>query len=436
MKKIILLIFMTVFYCIQLEAQTFDWRPLPEGIKGTPLGSTRVESMVALKDTNLMYVVGNFDTAGSLPCSGFAIWNGLNFSVLNGGPWITMSSYLNHIAAAGGTPPKLIYLVDNQSFTLIGQANSDIHCLIEYKGDLYAGGDFTDMDGVQCNNIARWDGTSWHPCGTGLTGPGGAQVFSLGVYNNKLYVGGAFEFAGGITSYNLAMWDSTNWQGIGIGTSQSGDLVNAPVKEMGTFSNKLFISGNFNEVNGLYTSQLAYTDGIGWFPTNFPSGSVTCIKEFNSKIYVSAFAYNVYNSTDGVNYSDVGLLFNSGPRSLEVFNDTLYVGGQFTMCGDTPCYRIARLVQVPNDTTTINEMEISDLRVEIYPNPANETLTLTAENIKEIVVSNLLGEVVQSLKFKVQSSSATIDISKLPQGIYLLRFQTNNGWRVGKVVKE
>ena len=81
-------------------------------------------------------------------------------------------------------------------------------------------------------------------------------------------------------------------------------------------------------------------------------------------------------------------------------------------------------------------MEISDLRVEIYPNPANETLTLTAENIKEIVVSNLLGEVVQSLKFKVQSSSATIDISKLPQGIYLLRFQTNNGWRVGKVVKE
>ncbi len=432
---------MTVFFCIQIKGQTYDWRPLQEGIYGSPLGSTRVENMLSLYDTTQMYVVGNFDSAGIYPCTGLAIWNGSNFNLhptLYPTDCDNLAHYHNQIAlSVQGN--NLIVIADHQSYSLIGQANNTIHGLIEYKGDLYAGGDFTDMDGVKCNNIARWDGTSWHACGTGLTGPSGANVYSLGVYNNKLYVGGSFEYAGGISSYNLAMWDSVNWQGIGIGTSTSGNLVTGYVNELGTFNNKLFISGHFNEVNGIHTSHLSYTDGVNWFPTNFDNlGTVTCIKEFNSKIFIGSFSDVVYESVDGINYSIIGSPFIGNIKSLEVFNDTLYTGGDFTICGnDTPCYRIARLVQVPDDTTGISEqLTVNSIQVAVFPNPANETVTITANNIKEIVVTNLLGEVVQSLKYKVQSNTATIDISKLPQGIYLLRVQTNNGWQVGKVMKE
>ncbi len=99
-----------------------------------------------------------------------------------------------------------------------------------------------------------------------------------------------------------------------------------------------------------------------------------------------------------------------------------------------------------NDTVTIgfdvgvSGLQNADYKLQIYPNPANETVTVmlrqAQHDIQEIVISNLLGEVVQSLKYKVQRPSVTIDINNLPQGIYLLHVQTTNGWRVGKVVKE
>ncbi len=439
MKQILFTIQYLLFTFI-CSAQTYEWQPLPEGIYGTPLGTTRVESMVALTDTNLMYVAGNFDSAGSLPCSGFAIWNGLNFSIFNGGPWITMSTYQNQIAAAGGTPAKLIYLIDNLIFTLIGQANSDIHSLIEYKGDLYAGGDFTNMDGVPCNGIARWDGTSWHPCGTGVTVSGGASVDALGVYNGKLYVGGYFEFAGGIPAWNLAAWDSTNWQSIGIGTSQTGNYYAGSVMEMGTFNNKLFIAGLFNEVNGLYTSPLAYTDGVNWFPTNNSGlGFIYDIKEFENKLFMATTPYQVYTSNDGVNFTLVGSLFNGNIKSLEVFNDTLYAAGGFEMCGGTPCYRIARLVQLPDDTTGVSQLAVGSMQLVVYPNPVERQLTVVLRQAHHdsyaISITDLLGR--QLIVTKPANTKTEIDVTALSAGVYLLMVEGKNGIvGVSKFIKQ
>ena len=37
-------------------------------------------------------------------------------------------------------------------------------------GSLYAGGKFTTAGGVTANHIARWDGSDWHPLGSGIEG--------------------------------------------------------------------------------------------------------------------------------------------------------------------------------------------------------------------------------------------------------------------------
>ncbi|MFC1572138.1 hypothetical protein ACFL6M_00920, partial [Candidatus Eisenbacteria bacterium] len=45
-----------------------------------------------------------------------------------------------------------------------------VNALTVYDGDLIAGGFFTRAGAWTVNNIARWDGTEWHPLGSGLEG--------------------------------------------------------------------------------------------------------------------------------------------------------------------------------------------------------------------------------------------------------------------------
>jgi len=120
--------------------------------------------------------------------------------------------------------------------------------------------------------------------------------------------------------------------------------------------------------------------------------------------------------------------------AFAVYDSILYAAGIGYEIDGNIVPGIVRLMDFPDTALAINE--IKETEFTIYPNPANETVTITAENITEIAVSNLLGEIVQSFKYKVQSNTATIDINKLPQGIYLLHVQTTDGWQVGKVVKE
>lgn len=71
------------------------------------------------------------------------------------------------------------------------------------NGDMVAGGEFTEIDGISANYIARWDGTSWHPMGAGTNG----AVRALQVLpDGQLVVGGDFTTAGEHVSAYLARW--------------------------------------------------------------------------------------------------------------------------------------------------------------------------------------------------------------------------------------
>jgi hypothetical protein len=70
-------------------------------------------------------------------------------------------------------------------------------------GSLYAGGQFTTAGGVVTNRIARWDGSQWHPLGSGMNSGVSALVFGL---DRSLYVGGDFTTAGDMVSSRIAQW--------------------------------------------------------------------------------------------------------------------------------------------------------------------------------------------------------------------------------------
>jgi hypothetical protein len=70
----------------------------------------------------------------------------------------------------------------------------------------------------------------------------------------------------------------------------------------------------------------------------------------------------------------------------------------------------------------------------VYPNPTDGIVHIvTIENILQIKVISLAGSVVTVIE---NPAGKVIDISHLPQGIYILLFETPNGEKRARVVKK
>src|SRR5204862_5774279 len=114
--------------------------------------------------------------------------------------------------------------------------------LASYNGQLYAGGNFTNLNNTGASGIAKWNGTSWSDIGSG-----GTDVNAFAVFNNKLFIGGSFTTAGGVPANNIVSWDGTTWTAL-----QGG--VNTQVHSLLSNGSKLFVGGSFWMVNSSTTN--------------------------------------------------------------------------------------------------------------------------------------------------------------------------------------
>jgi hypothetical protein len=182
--------------------------------------------------------------------------------------------------------------VENLSGTLIYD--------MAFVGDtLYVAGDFTNVNGMAANGLAKWNGTSWSSVGfNGL-------ATALAVDGNNLYVGGAFTnpAAGGLTATNIAWWDGSAWHALGNGLGiYSGN--NFGVNVIALKNGLVYAGGFFTNSGSLLMTNLAVWDGAGWSAVG-----------------------------GGVNDDVFGLAFNGG---------NLFAAGYFTQAGSTPANYIAQ----------------------------------------------------------------------------------------------
>ena len=61
----------------------------------------------------------------------------------------------------------------------------------------------------------------------------------------------------------------------------------------------------------------------------------------------------------------------------------------------------------------------------LYPNPANERITMEGSNMQQVIIYNLLGKMEMTLNLN-EKNPASIDISKLKPGKYLLYIKTRD----------
>lgn len=116
-----------------------------------------------------------------------------------------INAFLNYKGQLAMASSAGIFLKDDTSLTMIGATggpNAAPLALAEYHGQLVAAGQFDSIGNVAAKNIALWDGTNWHPLGSGVD----SLVAALEVYDGHLFVGGRFRHAGDKAASCIAQW--------------------------------------------------------------------------------------------------------------------------------------------------------------------------------------------------------------------------------------
>jgi len=250
-------------------------------------------------------------------------------------------------------------------------------------------------------------------------------------------------------------------------------------------------------VNSLHFYDLSSTDIVGWswsFPGGTPSTSnsqgvsvayaapgtytayltvanqsgVTCSYSntvnvgsscSNTSAYFSMspagtpHVWNVVNMATGTppityswNWGD-GSAYSSGPNPSHTYAQAGWYNICLTIadangCGSSYCtydtlykYSPESIISIyVTSPTGVNDVSALATEVSVYPNPANNNITIQAPQNASIEISNIEGQLTGN--FVMNNSKASLDVSAYPCGVYLVKVKTENGIAVKRFVKE
>lgn len=140
------------------------WSALGAGVQGRATALERYGSM--------LYVGGEFDTAGTIAAKNIARWDSAN-------GWTAVGTGVRDTGSVG-----------------------NVQDMMTANGKLFVGGYFTEINGSRGNCIMQFDGSNWTSLGSGVRK--GAYTMTIGP--TGLYVGGNLYLAGEKPSRFFARW--------------------------------------------------------------------------------------------------------------------------------------------------------------------------------------------------------------------------------------
>lgn len=194
-------------------------------------------------------------------------------------------------------------------------------------GSTYVGGQFSQCGAVAAQNIARWDGSAWHPLGNGLVG----TVSAIAVFEGQLIIGGVFSAAIQQPSGCVVRWDGSQFIPMGTLDAQcsTGAVLSA--------TSGLYIgSGPYRRGGSVLGMVLRWNgsdfDPVGTGLTSQGGTAVFALEELRGSIYAAGFfALPVGNGVsrwDGATWQSVGYV-GSVAGSMRAYEGKLHVGNSF-----------------------------------------------------------------------------------------------------------
>ncbi len=264
----------------------------------------------------------------------------VTISVVDNSNWSNLSTGLqfvvlaiaadnNEVYAAGthavnGT--HHLFLWDGAWSEVTSNMNGQINAMEISNGSLYVAGDFTSIDGIGANRVARKTGNTWEALGDGLDG----EVQTLAIDGDDLYVGGDFLNAGGNPAARVAHWNGTIWSALGDGFDDTAFAV-------ALSGSQLFAGGEFQNTGSTQINYVAQWDGAKWVPlSNGVNGRVRDITRNGSGIFVAgdftiaglANAKGVAH-WDGATWTGLAGGVNDPVRSIASSGTVLFAAGDF-----------------------------------------------------------------------------------------------------------
>jgi hypothetical protein len=270
---------------------------------------------------NDLYAMGQFSQIAGVNSSCIAKWNGQNWSSFGGSFSGSTSGFQNN-------PPL-------------------VSCLAEFQGELYAAGDFRLIDGLTANSIVKWNGINWEPIGQGISGmyAGGAlYVNDMIVFNDELYICGAFSELNGIQVNGIAKYNGSTW------SSVDGGGNNLNIFDLYNYDGMLYAGGVITNIGNADVSNIARLNGEIWeaLPNSEFNSWVGELKSFNNKLFAIGNFTMVGNEPvshiaqfDGQSWTGLNEGLDEVGTALEIFNGRLYCGGNFSNAGNISAENIA-----------------------------------------------------------------------------------------------
>ncbi|MFT5860211.1 MAG: PKD repeat protein, partial [Flavobacteriaceae bacterium] len=317
------------------------------------------------------------------PCNRVASWDGTNWSCLGGGVgivaraatvWngklVVVGDFWNVQQPCVGCNGVAVW--DGVAWTPLGNGvNNDVLSVTVWNNQVVIAGDFTQADGVPVTRIVRWDGTTWQSMGT--IGDFDNDIRAMVEFEGELWAGGDFNNVGGSSSSDgLVKWDvgMGSWEGGNSGVDLVGG-VNETVRVLYVNPNdgNLYMGGAFPELwdgdaaaQDFNMSGVAMYDGSNWTPLGTGLNDyVRAIHEYNGDIVCGGFFTDAGGTpankiarfnpvTSG--WSGMGLGFDAigideYVKSAAVWNGTFFAGGAYTQAEGNPMNYVAQWYEPP-----------------------------------------------------------------------------------------
>lgn len=196
--------------------------------------------------------------------------------------------------------------------------NGPVHAMVSFQGDLVIAGDFSQIDDLNFNGIARWNGESWssvNPSGTdAVTGSFRALV----VHEGQLFAGGSFVRISGGPVHVLARWNGSEWLPAASASGTSPGFSGTRIDSMAIHGGDLYIGGNFTHVDGIAAANIARWKAGSWSSlpnSNSPDDQgiglpVTAMHNWQDDLAVASRLPSVLWRWDGEQLQE---LFQPGP---------------------------------------------------------------------------------------------------------------------------
>ena len=229
------------------------------------------------------------------------------FGAFNGATWIPelQNKSVEKVASDGttvyaATQNQVYQRIGTQWNMLAGTFNGEIKHMTVANGTLYVFGNFTSVDSLAVNHVAKWNGSQWSALGNGIFSQFSPTFSDVAVSGSMIYVAGlGLRTSANGADTSLLRWNGTQWQSLGVTDTYIDALA---VDSQGG----LYAGGQFTSIAGVPATNLAYYNGQ-W----------------------SALGSGVV----GNQYAVVS--------TLKVDGATLYDGGQFSQAGTKQANNIA-----------------------------------------------------------------------------------------------